>query len=71
MSRTRDPTLDMSVTISFKGSSSNLKGPELAAMLAKKSALASLKRKNIKENKNESNGSAFTRIVRKMFCRCT
>jgi hypothetical protein len=40
-------------------------------MLAKKSALASLKRKNIKENKDGSEGSAFTKIVRKMFCRCT
>ena len=45
VSRTRDPTLDLSVIISFKNANSSLQGNQLMSMIAKKQALIMQKRK--------------------------
>jgi hypothetical protein len=67
VSRTREATLDMSVTISFKSDSSSLKEGELRRLIEKRAAES--KQKDMA--KKDPKSSTFMKLVRYACCRCS
>ena len=76
VSRTRDPTLDVSVTISFKQGNSTQQEQGFRKMLLGKAAVTKwrpqldLTEQN-DEEKSNNEGSCLLRLFRSAFCRCS